>query len=157
MPRAAVAVATAGDAVAGTRSRANPGLEQVGPRRKLRPGRSHFLLLLVAALAVWLVVVFGRALTDVNEATQRQQVLTAESQALTQRLEAGRHELELVQTDAFQRLQARSFGMGESGELVFSLQPGTPDAPPIARLGGTGAALSALSPLDAWLELLFGD
>ena len=53
--------------------------------------------------------------------------MTAETNALQAELDAGRRELTLVQTDAFQALQARALGYGGNGELVFTLPA---DAPP---------------------------
>jgi hypothetical protein len=107
-------------------------------------------------VAFWIVLAFGRALGQLNDATLRQQEAAAEAGRFQAQLEAGRRELALVQTDAFQRLQARSLGMGEAGELVFTL---TDDAPPpqIVPLGQRDATSATQGPLEAWLELLFGD
>jgi hypothetical protein len=128
---------------------------QIGYGRGLRPGRSQVLALGVVIVAFWLVLVFGRALGQLNDATQRQQLAASDAATLQQQLEAGRHELALVQTDAFQSLQARALGMGASGELVFTL---TSDAPPlpIVPLGQSDPASASTGPLEAWLELLFG-
>jgi len=106
-------------------------------------------------VAFWLVLTFGRALGQLNDATQRQHTAAADAAALQSQLDAGRRELALVQTDAFQRLQARALGMGEMGELIFTL---TSDAPPpaIVPLGRSASAAVEKGPLDAWLELLFG-
>ncbi len=41
----------------------------------------------------------------------------------------------LVQTDAFQAMQARALGMGENGELVFALTADAPPPPQIVPLG----------------------
>ncbi len=128
---------------------------QVRPRR-LRPGRTHLVLLAMLVAAAWLVVVFANTLGDVDRATARHEQVAAESAALEQRLAAERRELELVQTDGFQALQARSFGMGAPGEQVFSLAPGAPAPPPVTPLGRAGQPAAPASALDAWLELLFG-
>src|SRR5688572_30534491 len=125
MPRAAVALATPDARAAGGRPPRRDDLErqladlnrQVRPRN-LRPGRTHLVLLALVVAAAWLVVVFANTLGDVDRATARQQAVQAESAALEQRLAADRRELALVQTDGFQALQARSFGMGAPGEQV---------------------------------------
>ena len=163
MPRAIVALAAAGEApVARTTKRAVLDEQlstlgnQIGYGRNFRPKRSQLVLLALAVLGFWLVIVFGRALTELNEVTARQALVTGETQALEARLDAGRRELELVQTDSFQGLQARSFGMGEAGEVVFTIQ-GRHTGLPIIPLGNAAATVSAGSPLDAWLDLLFGD
>ncbi len=165
MTRAAVALASASELPLRARTAPEPELQQqlttlgrqIGYGRRFRPGRSQLLLVGLLILGLWLVLVFGRALTDLNNASERQQALAAESQALSQRLAAGRRELQLVQTDSFQRLQARAFGLGAPGELVFSLESGAPTAAPVMPLGGAGAGPEVVSPLDAWLRLLFGD
>ncbi len=165
MPTAAVALASTSEVPLRARLAPEPELQQqltalgkqIGYGRRFRPGRSQLLLVGLLILGLWLVLVFGRALTDVNAATERQAVLARESQALSQRLEAGRRELLLVQTDSFQRLQARAFGLGAPGELVFSLESGAPTAAPVMPLGAAGAGPQTVSPLDAWLGLLFGD
>src|SRR5687767_15251324 len=120
MPKPAVAVASS--AGASGRVESGPDTElsgrldslgrQIGYGRGLRPGRAQLLAVAILIVAFWLVVTFGRALGQLNDATQRQQTAAAEAAALQLQLEAGRRELALVQTDAFQRLQARALGMG---------------------------------------------
>jgi hypothetical protein len=163
MPKPAVAVASASDASGRVQTGPDTDLNarlttlgrQIGYSRGLRPGRAQLLALGVLIVAFWMVVTFGRALGQLNEATQRQQAAAAQAAALQLQLEAGRRELALVQTDAFQRLQARALGMGELGELVFTL---TSDASPpaIVPLGQSASAAVEKGPLEAWLELLFG-
>ncbi len=128
---------------------------QIGYGRGLRPGRAQILALGLVILGFWLVLVFGRALGQLNDATQRQLNAAAETQTLQAQLDAGRRELMLVRTDAFQSLQARALGMGQNGELVFTL---TSDAAPpaIVPLGRAGVPGASLTPLEAWLDLLFG-
>ena len=165
MARAAVAVASAAEPIA--RARTVPDTElnnqlatlrrQMGHGRGLRPGRSQLLLLGLVVVGFWLVVVFGRALTQLNEASARQALVASETQALQMELDAGRRELRLVQTDAFQRLQARALGMGGSGEQVFALASGAPEPAPIVPLGRSAAPPATQTPLQVWLELLFGE
>lgn len=123
--------------------------------RSLRAGRSYLLIAVVAVLGLWLVLVFGRALSELNAATERAAELRAESAALEARLEAGRRELELVRSDAFQRLQARAYGLGDEGERPFALEPDAPPPPTIVPLGADSSP-ARRTPLDAWLQLLFG-
>jgi hypothetical protein len=163
MPRPAVALASS--STGSSRTRGAPDTElsgrlttlgrQIGYGRGLRPGRSQLLALGLLVVAFWLVLVFGRALGQLNEATQREATAASEAAALQLQLEAGRRELALVQTDAFQLLQARALGMGGPGELVFTLSS---DAPPpaIVPLGQRDPASPETGPLEAWLELLFG-
>jgi len=81
---------------------------QIGYGRGLRPGRAQILAIALVVLAFWLVVVFGRALGQLNDATQREATAAAETRALQAQLQAGQRELMLVQTDAFQKMQARA-------------------------------------------------
>lgn len=163
MPRPAVAVANAG--ARSTRPSRGPDTElnaqlttlgrQIGYGRGLRPSRRQLLALALVIVAFWAVVVFGRALGQLNDATQRQQIAADETRSLQAQLEAGRRELALVQTDAFQSIQARALGMGGNGELIFTL---TSEGPPpaIVPLGQSVPAAPEAGPLESWLELLFG-
>ena len=154
MPRAAVALASPTTPAAGARSNEDQN------RRTFRPRRVHALLIGIGIVAIWLVFVFAKALGDVDRATARRVALAAEAATLQARLDADRRELELVQTDGFQRLQARAYGMGYAGEIVFSLPLGAPSPAPITPLGGQQPAapvsVTSATPLDAWLKILFG-
>lgn len=130
---------------------------QIGYGRGLRPRRRQILAIILVVLAFWLLVTFGRALGQLNDATQREIAAAAETRALQAQLESGRRELMLVQTDAFQGMQARALGMGENGERAFALTADAPPHPQIVPLGGSGASAASKSPLDAWLKLLFGN
>ena len=131
--------------------------KQLGYGRRLRPGRNHLALLAIVVVGAWVVVGFGRTITSMNAATDQQAALTAETQLLNSQLVAGERELDLVQTDGFQALQARAFGMGKPGEVAFSLSADAPPAAHIVPLGEAGTSAQAGSPLEAWLRLLFGD
>jgi hypothetical protein len=138
-------------------ARATAATPTLGFGRRFTPRRSQLLLVLLIVLGFWLVLVFGRTLTELNETTDRVAAVAAETEELNARLDAGRRELVLVQADSFQRLQARSFGMGEPGEVVFSLESGTVGPAPIVPIAGAGTDPESGSPLDAWLDLLFGN
>jgi hypothetical protein len=130
---------------------------QLGYGRRFRPSRSLVGLIILVVIGFWMVLGFARTITQLNAATDRQVTLSAETAALAARVEAGHRELDLVQTDGFQALQARSFGIGAPGEIAFSLESGAPSPQPIIPLGSAGRAAQPQSPLDAWLRLLFGD
>ena len=130
---------------------------QLGYGRRLRPGRNHLVLLALVVISAWVVVGFGRTITSMNAAVDRQAALTAENQTLAAQLAAGERELDLVQTDGYQALQARAFGIGAPGEVAFSLDADAPPASQIVPLGSTGTASDSKAPLEAWLKLLFGD
>ncbi len=130
---------------------------QLGYGRRFRPARSHVGLIVLLVIAFWVVLGFARTITQLNAATERQVVLTVETTALTAQLDAGHRELELVQTDGFQALQARAFGIGAPGEIAFALESGAPAPVPVVPLGSDGPRSAPQTPLDAWLRLLFGD
>jgi len=165
MPRAAVAVADSSKPSQRGRPTPDIGLQdqlsslgrQMGHGRRLRPGRSQFALIGLLILGVWLFLVFGRALTQLNAADDRQAALAGETATLELRLEAARRELVVAQTDGFQALEARALGLGESGEQVFALASNAPQAPAIVPLGGADPDARQDRPLDAWLTLLLGD
>ena len=148
MPRAAVALESP-----------NPGAS-ARPPRSFRLRRMHLILIAIGIVAVWLVFVFAHALGDVDQATARHQTVAAAAASLQAKLDADHRELEIVQSDAFQRLQARAYGMGAQGEVVFSLPQDAPSPAPITPLGGsatTRTASAPAAPLDAWLKLIFGN
>ena len=153
MPRTAVAAAPDSD----LGNRLDSLGRQIGYGRGLRPRRAQILAVVLIVLAFWLLVTFGRALGQLNDATQRQAAAATETSALQAQLESGRRELMLVQTDAFQGMQARALGMGSPGEQIFALTTDAPPPPVIVPLGNTGGEAAPQSPLAAWLELLFGN
>ena len=116
MPKPAVAVAANSE----LGSRLDSLGRQIGYGRGLRPRRAQILAVLMVVLALWLLFTFGKALSQLNDATQREAAAAAETRTLQAQLAAGRRELTLVQTDAFQALQARALGMGGSGEKILA-------------------------------------
>ena len=70
-----------------------------------------------------------------------------------------RDELSLVQTQRWILQQARAYGLGSKSERPFEIAadapPISPDAPgsPARRLGSVA---ERRSPLDGWLDALFG-
>lgn len=165
MPKAAVAVASAGQPVARARNVPDTELSnqlttlrrQIGPGRRLRPGRAQILLVGLIVAGFWLVLVYGRALSQLNEATARQAAIASETQQMQMELDADQRELRLVQTDAFQGMQARALGLGADGELVFALASGAPAPAQIVPLGRSAGPAATKTPLESWIELLFGE
>ena len=121
----------------------NPGASARPSRPQFRPRRLHALLIAIAIVAIWLVFVFARALGDVDHATARKQSIAAEAATLQARLDADHREQLIVQTDAFQAMQARAYGLGAPGEIVFSLPQDAPSPAPITPLGATTTTAAA--------------
>src|SRR5687767_1872155 len=88
----------------------------VRARRGFRPNRNHLALLVIVLISVWFLFAFARTITQIGAAGDRRAELALEAAALSDRLDADQRELRLVQTDAFQALQARSYGIGSVGE-----------------------------------------
>jgi cell division protein FtsB len=163
MPDAAVSSSDGGPSPKGGRVSQDDLEKQVaalgGPsgRPRLRVGRQQVVFVAIVAIAFWLIFVFGSTLQQLNEATAREAQVQAETAALQQRLADDQREKELVQSDAYLQLQARGYGLGAPGEQVFSLESGAPSPAPLAQLGAPPATEAPQKPLDAWLNLLFGN
>ena len=125
--------------------------------RRFKLTRAHLVTVVIAIVALWVVLSFGRTITALNSATDREQLLVDETAALAAQLEASNRELALVQTEGFQALQARAFGIGKPTEVNFSLEPGAPSPQPLVPLGSEANRAAPQTPLDAWLRLLFDD
>lgn len=125
--------------------------------RRLRPTRVQVALVVGVVVALWVVLAFGRTMAALSEATARAAAVRAENAALTSRLAEAQTESELLQSDAYLRFAARSYGMGRPGEHAFGLAPGAPAPAPTVPLGGSAAISAPATPLDNWLSLLFGE
>jgi len=108
-------------------------------------------------VALWFVLAFARTMTQLSDATARTAAVRADNATLTQRLAAAQTEAALLQSDAYLRFAARSFGMGGPGERAFGLAPGAPAPAEIVPLGAAPTAKAPAAPLDNWLSLLFGE
>jgi cell division protein FtsB len=115
---------------------------------------------LAALLAAgWLVIAFGRQVADASAATTRAEDLRAQNAALRDEVAALQDDLARVQDGSYVNLAGRAVGLGGRGEIPFTLEPGAatpgPDAPGSASVR-LGARHDTSSPLEGWLEALFG-
>lgn len=112
--------------------------------------------ILAAAL---LTLGFARQVGEAAAATDRAEDLRAANAALRDEVAGLQRDLNHVQDPRFIKLAGRAFGLGGPGEIPFALAAGAPplaaDAPGSASVR-LGAAPRSTSPLDAWLEALFG-
>jgi hypothetical protein len=112
--------------------------------------------ILAAAL---LALGFARQVGEAAAATDRAEDLRAANSALRDEVAGLQRDLNHVQDPRFIKLAGRAFGLGGPGEIPFALAAGAPplaaDAPGSASVR-LGAAPRSTSPLDAWLEALFG-
>jgi hypothetical protein len=111
-----------------------------------------------ALIAALLALSFARQVGDATAAANRADDLRTGNTALSDEVARLQADLSHVQDPRFILLQGRSFGLGGAHEIPFALAAGAPplaaDAPGSAsvRLG----APARKSPIDAWLEVLFG-
>jgi hypothetical protein len=106
-----------------------------------------------------LVVAFGHQVSDAATASDRAAQLRATNAGLRADLTNLQADIGRAGDPTYVAIAARSYGLGARHEIPFTLAAGAPSLPPDApgsaalRLGSEPAATS---PLDAWLELLFG-
>ncbi len=114
---------------------------------------------LAAIVSVWIVGVFARQVADVAAASDRAAHARDQNIGLASEVSDLRREMALVQRQSFVEQEARAYGLGTHGERPFTLAAGAPpleaDAPGSAAVR-LGARPTHTSPLDVWLELLFG-
>jgi hypothetical protein len=113
----------------------------------------------LTAIAVVIVVGFAGQAAEAARATTRVVDERIQNAVVAAQTEALRKELALVTQERWVLQQARAYRLGSRAERPFALAPGAPDlaadAPgsPTRRLG---ADTTQPSPLDGWLEVLFG-
>ena len=141
------------DAPSGGRPPSLEGLSVAGLTRR----RAGWLV--ATFIAAWIVVVFARQVGDAAaKAAEADRARTANA-ALTADVSALQRELRLVQEPSFIAQQAHGQGLGGPRDHAFTLAQDAPplsaDAPGSAsvRLGGDP---TPPSPLESWLDLLFG-
>jgi hypothetical protein len=109
--------------------------------------------------AALLTLGFARQVGEAAAATDRAEELRAANAALRDEVAGLQRDLGHVQDVRYIKLAGRAFGLGGPGEIPFALAAGAPplaaDAPGSASVR-LGAAPLTTSPLDAWLEALFG-
>jgi MYXO-CTERM domain-containing protein len=113
----------------------------------------------VGLVTVWILVSFAGQASEAARAAERASQEQTTNEALVARVAALRDELSLVQTQRWILQQARAYGLGTGSERPFAIAADAPslapDAPgsPARRLG---SVVERRSPLDAWLDALFG-
>jgi hypothetical protein len=121
--------------------------------------RRRVAWVLAAIVSVWIVFVFARQVGDAGSAADRADRLRLQNAGLVSQVDDLQKELDLVQRQAFIAQEARAYGLGGRGERPFTLGsaagPLAADAPGSAAVR-LGARSTRSTPLDAWLDLLFG-
>lgn len=112
--------------------------------------------ILVASL---LAISFLRQVGEATAATDRAEDLRAANAALETEVQQLQEDLTHVQDPRFIQLAGRAFGLGSRGEVPFALAAGAPELPldaPGSAAVRLGAEPLNRSPLDIWLDILFG-
>jgi len=149
VPEAAPAPGAAG--LAARPSLAGLGVAGISRRRVAWVG--------LTVLAAWIVIAFAGQAAEASRATARVADERARNADVAAQTEAIRRELDLATQERWVLQQARAYRLGSRAERPFALAPDAPaladDAPgsPTRRLG---ADTTAPSPLESWLEVLFG-
>ena len=123
----------------------------IAPRRLILVG--------AAILLAWTVVSFGRQVAEASASSARAEELRAANAALTDEVAAMEHELQVIQDQRYISQAARAFRLGNPDEIPFALEADAPplpaDAPGSAAVS-LGADATPDSPLERWLDVLFG-
>ncbi|HYK96325.1 MAG TPA: hypothetical protein VE011_10740 [Candidatus Dormibacteraeota bacterium] len=120
--------------------------------------RRRVVTLAGCLIAGLLALSFARQVGDATAAANRASDLRAGNAALREEVARLRADLGQVQDPRFINLEGRSFGLGGPQEIPFALAAGAPALAPDAP-GSASVRLGAppqRSPIDAWLEVLFG-
>lgn len=138
-----------------------PNIRRLDPASLPMPTLSRRRVVTAAGvvMASLLAVGFLRQVGEATAASNRAAELREANAALQTEVEQLQQDLLHVQDSRFIEQQGRSYGLGARGEVPFALAAGAPelaaDAPGSAAVR-LGAAPLDQSPLDAWLEVLFG-
>lgn len=138
-----------------------PRSQRLDPASLPMPSLSRRRVVTAAGVlaAALLTLGFVRQVGEAAAATTKADDLRAANAALRDEVAGLERDLGHVQDPRFIKLAGRAFGLGGPGEIPFALAAGAPalpaDAPGSASVR-LGADPLATSPLDAWLEVLFG-
>jgi hypothetical protein len=120
--------------------------------------RRRMAAFLGVLLAVWIVFVFARQVSEASAATTRAEGMIESNAAMQDEVAGLEREFWRIQQQQFVLLQARAYGLGGAREVAFTLEANAPplgdDAPGSAAL--RVGAPTRVSPLERWLTLLFG-
>ena len=121
--------------------------------------RRRLALLVAGLFALWLVGVFARQVGEAASAAGQADQMRARNVAMEQDVASLEQELKLIEQPAFVSQMARGYLLGSPKEIPFTVAPNAPPLPSDAP-GSTGIKPDAppqpASPLDSWLQVLFG-
>ncbi len=121
--------------------------------------RRRLALLVAGLFALWLVGVFARQVGDASAAANQADQMRARNAAMQRDITSLDAELKLIQQPAFVSQMARAYLLGAPREIPFTVDPNAPPLPSDAP-GSIGIRpdepAQGNSPLDTWLQALFG-
>jgi hypothetical protein len=121
--------------------------------------RRRMGLAIGALVAAWVIVLFARQVGEASEAASQAEVMRESTAALRVEVAALERELVLIQRPEYIEQQARGYRLGTTREIPFVISDDAPalerDAPGSAAVR-LGAVPDRRSPLESWLDLLFG-
>ena len=120
--------------------------------------RRRLSMVVGGVLAMWIVVVFARQVSEAAAATSRAESMVASNAAEKADIDSLEQELAHIQEPRYILQQARGYGLGGAHEIPFTLGAGAPPLPADApgSAGRRVGAPTAVSPLERWLTILFG-
>jgi hypothetical protein len=121
--------------------------------------RRRLALIVAGLFALWLVGVFARQVGEASSAASQADLLRSRNAAMESDVAALEQELKLIKQPEFVSQMARGYLLGSSSEIPFTVDPNAPALP--ADAPGSAGIKSDLrtqpsSPLDTWLQVLFG-
>lgn len=136
------------------------GQPRLDPASLPMPISRRRLALLAVGLVILLVTVaFGHQVSDAAAASDRASQLRDTNAGLRADLADLQADLGRVQDDTYVGIAARAYGLGAKHEIPVVLAANAPSLAPDAPGSAAqrvGAEPTPSSPLEAWLELLFG-
>jgi hypothetical protein len=144
-----------------TEPRPEPAARRIDPAALPMPSLSRRRVVTAAGVLVasLLAISFLRQVGEATAASNRAAELRAVNAALHAEVTQLQQDLTRIQDPRFIQLEGRAFGLGARGEVPFALAAGAPELAPDAP-GSAAVRLGAepldRSPLDVWLDVLFG-
>jgi hypothetical protein len=133
---------------------------RLAPARLPSPiSRRRAAVIAASLVAAWILIAFARQVGDASAASAHAAELRVANAGLQADLAALQADLLRVQSDQYVGVAARAADLGKRHEVPFTLAADAPSLPPDApgsaalRVGGEEPDRS---PLEAWLDLLFG-
>jgi cell division protein FtsB len=121
--------------------------------------RRRLALLVAGLFGLWLVGVFARQVGEASSAASQADQMRARNAAIERDIASLEQEIKLVKQPAYVAQAARAYLLGSPLEIPFTLDPNAPALPADAP-GSAGikpdAPTQPSSPLDSWLQVLFG-